>query len=116
MKTLNIATLIVFLVLITGCASNPPCDPAKKIVDWEPWTAEVNRIICKEAKLCSGDPDEGLGDVGYGFTVALYHKDNTPCQAAIKIMDRHKAEAAKPHSNTPQKFDADSSPDFGPKK
>lgn len=102
MKIVNQFLLTLLLALNLGCASSPACDLTKQITDWIPWEAEVNRIICEEAALCSGDPDEG---VGYGFTTACYQEGDTPCQAAIKIMERHKAESPQSSSDTDIKKD-----------
>lgn len=117
MKTFNSIILIALLGLFTSCAT-PPCDPTKQIADWDQWTAEVRRILCAEIQACgeaSGEAlDEGLGYVGYGFAQELYNKGNTPCQAAIKIMDRRKA-VSSGSADTTKKYDAEGNPNFGPK-
>lgn len=117
---LAIVLVLLLLLVLTGCASTPgprpstlDCDGAKQIADWDPWTAEVRRILCAEINACGENLDEGLGDVGYGFAVTLYHKAFTPCRAAEAIIARRQEVA---HSDTPQKFDADGHPNFGPRK
>lgn len=83
-------TIAFFIAaLLLGCATapvpashEPPCDRAKVVADWQEWDAEVRAILCREANAC-GEPDE---DVGYGFTVALFHQGLTPCLAAERII------------------------------